>query len=331
MTTPKCQRCDRESPNAFLCPHCADHLRETLRELPWWLDKLFESAVGQVRLGDGGKRAHDPGLLKYTGQNGDERLADDLAQGEITVAKLAATGRANAAASNLYNGAHNTLATWIRDICESRGVTYLAPRELVWNFIGPLRPTERRQKRPKDPGNIETTGTHTPMAMWLIQHVSAIVMHEAAGECANDIEDLRLAVERAVNRREAPMFCGLCPNELADDHAKDCDKGHPHECGTRLEARKKAANVTCPSCKATHDVETLQRKIFEDNADYGYTSGEIHTVMNAMGMSIGESTLRRWIARRELVPMNWHSGSPKYHLGDVKKLREKGQHATTKR
>lgn len=322
MTTPKCQRCDRESPNAFLCPHCADHLRETLRELPWWLDKLFESAVGQVRLGDGGRRGTRAAEL-----HGDDLVSDH----PLTAAKAAAMGRANAAASKLYNQAHGTLATWIRDLCESRGATYVAPRELVWNFIGPLLPHQRRQKRPKDPGTIETTGTHTPMTTWLAQHVSAIAMHEAAGECASDIEDLRLAVERAINRREAPMFCGLCPTEVADDHAKDCDKEHPHECGTRLEARKKASSVTCPTCKATHDVETLQRKIFEDNADFGYTSGEIHTVMNAMGMAIGESTLRRWIARRELVPMNWHSGSPKYHLEDVRKLREKGQHATTKR
>lgn len=319
MNKPKCQRCERECRDAFLCQSCSNHIREILRELPWWLDRLLESSVGQVRMGDGGRNPK-PEL------HGEDLVTDHA----LTIAQAAAMGRANTAASRLYARAHNTLATWIRDICESRGIDYRM-QIMESNFIGPMAEYQQRRAPRKDPGTLETSGTHTPMALWLAKHAPAIAMHEAAGECANDIEDLRLAVERAVNRREAPMFCGLCPNEVADDHAKDCDKEHPHECGTRLEARKKAANVTCPSCKATHDVETLQRKIFEDNADYGYTSGEIHTVMNAMGMSIGESTLRRWIAQRALLPMNWHSGTPRYHLDDVRKLREKGQHAVTKR
>lgn len=319
MNKPKCQRCERECRDSFLCQSCSNHIREILRELPWWLDRLLESSVGQVRMGDGGRNPK-PEL------HGEDLVTDHA----LTIAQAAAMGRANTAASRLYARAHNTLATWIRDICESRGIDYRM-QIMESNFIGPMAEYQQRRAPRKDPGTLETSGTHTPMALWLAKHAPAIAMHEAAGECANDIEDLRLAVERAVNRREAPMFCGLCPNEVADDHAKDCDKEHPHECGTRLEARKKAANVTCPSCKATHDVETLQRKIFEDNADYGYTSGEIHTVMNAMGMSIGESTLRRWIAQRALLPMNWHSGTPRYHLDDVRKLREKGQHAVTKR
>ena len=31
--------------------------------------------------------------------------------------------------------------------------------------------------------------------------------------------------------------------------------------------------------------------------------------------------------RGELLPMNWHSGTPRYHLNDVRKLRSKGQHS----
>lgn len=75
----------------------------------------------------------------------------------------------------------------------------------------------------------------------------------------------------------------------------------------------------------------MQRKVFQENADYGYEAGEILTAMNAMGMAVGESTLRRWIARRDLLPMNWHSGTPRYHLDDVRKLREKGQRAIGRR
>lgn len=190
---PKCQRCERDSPNGYLCPHCANHLRETLRELPWWLDRLLESAVGQVRLGDGGKRAHDPGLVKYTGQHGDERLSDDLAQGEITAAKLAATGRANAASSTLYRQAHGTLATWIRDLCESRGVTMW--RRERWHGTSSARCCRPSATR-SDQGRHADRHHRNPhsMALWLAQHVSTIVLREAAGELAGDIDGLRLAV-----------------------------------------------------------------------------------------------------------------------------------------
>lgn len=321
-STPKCQRCERESRNGFLCPHCTNGLRETLRELPWWLDRLMESAVGQVRLGDGGKRAHDPGLVKYTGQHGDDRLADDLAKGDITAAKLAATGRANAASSTLYRQAQNTLTTWIRDICETRGATYVAPCEMAWNFIGPLLPNQYRQKRPKDATLMPTTGTHTPMALWLANHAPAIAQHEAAGELARDIDELRLAVERAVNRRESPRFCGPCPTELTDDHAKDCDREHPHACETRLMARKSAASVTCPTCKGTHDIGELTTSIFDANGHLGYTVNEIHLVMEQFGMSLPERTFRRWRADRTIVPMMWRSGEPLYRLDDVRELRK---------
>lgn len=317
--TPKCQRCERECRDSFLCQSCSNHIREILRELPWWLDHLLESSVGQVRMGDGGRSSARQEL------HGEDLVTEHA----ITIAQAAAMGRANIAASRLYARAHNTLATWIRDICESRGIDYRM-QIMESNFIGPMAEYQQRRGPRKDPGTLETSGTHTPMALWLAKHAPAIAMHEAAGECARDIADLRQDVERLINRRESLRYCGPCPTEIAEGHA-ECDREHPHDCGTRLQAQQKASSVTCPSCKASHEVEALQRKIFEENADFGYEAGEILTAMNAMGMSVGESTLRRWIAQRALLPMNWHSGTPRYHLDDVRKLREKGQHAVTKR
>lgn len=307
--TPKCQRCERECRDSFLCQSCSNHIREILRELPWWLDRLLESSVGQVRMGDGGRSSARQEL------HGEDLVTDHA----LTIAQAAAMGRANTAASRLYARAHNTLATWIRDICESRGIDYRM-QIMESNFIGPMAEYQQRRSPRKDPGTLETSGSHTPMALWLAKHAPAIAMHESAGECARDITDLRQDVERLVNRRETPQFCGQCPTELEVGHG-ECDQTHPHPCGTRLETRKHATTVTCPKCKADHDIEELTKAIFDANGHLGYTASEIHVVMEKLGMSVPESTFRRWKADRAIEPVMWRSGDPLYRLDDVRKLR----------
>jgi hypothetical protein len=45
----ECQRCGGRA-TLFLCPRCESHLDKLLRELPWWLERLTETAVGATRL-----------------------------------------------------------------------------------------------------------------------------------------------------------------------------------------------------------------------------------------------------------------------------------------
>lgn len=51
----KCKRCDRAT-EMFVCKTCVAELRKQLADLPYWIDRLAETAIGQAHLGDGGKR-----------------------------------------------------------------------------------------------------------------------------------------------------------------------------------------------------------------------------------------------------------------------------------
>jgi hypothetical protein len=120
-----CTRCGAKANNAFLCRKCLLTAQTTLADLPWWLNRLTEAAVGQTRMTDnvGRKSARRKDL------DGDAELAaciellpkaDDLekartARQKQSLAHAVATGGVNLRASellaeiadSLYNKAKN--------------------------------------------------------------------------------------------------------------------------------------------------------------------------------------------------------------------------------
>ena len=51
----ECRRCGAKA-QLFLCPRCTTTLQRTLDDLPWWLNRLTEAAVGQTRMSDNAGR-----------------------------------------------------------------------------------------------------------------------------------------------------------------------------------------------------------------------------------------------------------------------------------
>lgn len=89
----ECQVCGAKS-QLFLCKDHVAELRDTLSGLPRWIRHLAETAHGQTRLGDAGRRTR----------------ADE------------APLRVNLRASDLMDAVANTLRTWVRHACDVRGV-----------------------------------------------------------------------------------------------------------------------------------------------------------------------------------------------------------------
>lgn len=89
----ECLCCARKT-DLFLCSSCQGELRRQLADLPWWMERLAESALGQTKLGDGGRRIRtDESPIRF-----------------------------NDKSSTLYADIHNTLVCWARGICENRGL-----------------------------------------------------------------------------------------------------------------------------------------------------------------------------------------------------------------
>lgn len=297
----ECLHCERKS-DLFLCGPCTSDLNNMLKDMPWWLDRLAETSIGQARLSDPGPRQHRVGLEQYAdpkpalddkgGTEGQRRLERDLADQRFR-ARLLSMGGVNASASDLFDDVQNMLGSWVRDVCERRGVDV------------PFIPTAVR------------------MSMWLHKHVSALASAECADETFTDVSDAMEKIRRAVNRPAPPKTCGPCPT-----YGRHTDKGFVIEdtrsqCGTRLEARENAVEVRCPTCKQTHNVEALTTKLTNDMHYMSFTIKQLLDVVLPRGNEhIPRRTLYDWAAKGRLKATGEEAdGTPKYMLADVRILR----------
>lgn len=287
----KCQVCEGRA-QLRLCLTHEVILRDSLRDLPWWLERLAEAATGNVRLGDGGRRATRVSELdELAGPDGSDKLARALAANKLRRDRLLAAGRVNAKASRLQAAATNTLTTWVRHLCETRGID--VPRM-----------------------------TAAECAQWLAKHSHAIASDEAAKECHDDIVDLTDRIRRIVNRPSPPVFCGPCPTLLTDEErAKLIDDGEEdrEECHTRLYAPPKADQVTCPRCGFEYDVKELQAWCWDNCDDKSFTLVQLcHVVLPPLGHVMKHRTLQRFVRKHEIMPTGQHAHVPTYQLGQVR-------------
>lgn len=321
----ECLRCGAKS-QLYLCQSCADKVRDMLIELPWWLDRLNETAIGQAALGTPARKTRrEPRHL-----NGDDTVAShieafpddtetDLDEARRQREKAArrhalAAGGIHTGAAELLDTIANFLSTWIRDLCET-------------NRIEP--PTLRYPKN----------------AVWLAERLNLLAGHLAADEFADELSERLRAIRRIINRPTPPRFIGPCPGSLDTGHDRDCHRRHPHRCDTALSAHRGAIEVTCPSCRAVHNIERLEDQQIKEIEHQRFTRAELHKVLEWLGEPIPRQTMHDWLKPRKLTrppriepPMLRPAGyrrtdgrigaarhsdddKPVYRLADVRRLR----------
>ncbi len=297
----ECRRCARPT-DAYICGHCVKGLREQLHDLPWWLSRLAETALGQVRLGDGSTvrtRRKDEGLTRYADETktdhgttlGDDHLDADIAGGKLAVDKVLALAGINTRAEDLHTQAHAMLGWWVATACEQRGI------EHPW------------------------LNTASARARWLERHVTAIAGNDDAERCCEDVDHLTRAIERMVNRPVAPIPIGPCDADAPDGVLERRRESGDYEtqCGLALKARKGVRTVTCPQCATEHNVEVVINRVMAQQHDRLFTIRElIDLVLPRLDRAVKQTTLERWI-NRGLVPMRGADdrGAQMVRLGDV--------------
>lgn len=292
-----CQSCGAKS-DVYLCNRHIEDLRKLLADLPWWIARLDEAVVGQVKLrssGRGGSRRepfkgddqalapcacghpeHEVVACRVWNPELAEPCACDDYQPVFQQQKLRAqflsAGRVNARASRHLDAMRNSLTTWIRHICETRGIRLVHPR-----FIGPLRVNEAR-------GPHRNSGDY---ARWLAVNVHAIACDESAGQCYAELDGHQQAIARIVNRPIPRKYLGNCPTY---------DESTRVTCGKELEASEDDIQVFCPKCRRTHNCNWLQMLMVNDKARKRMTAREILELNKRIPEEyrIPERTLRRW-------------------------------------
>ncbi|MGQ9348930.1 hypothetical protein [Mycolicibacterium gilvum] len=309
----ECRRCERKA-TLYLCNYCIDTLRTQLRELPWWLDRLAETALGQAKLSDGGRRATRRDVL-----HGDDSLASHIeplrackcaedAECLCNVDKarkrrerdalhhILAAGRVNARASAEYDRIQNRLGTWIRDICETRGM------------------------------GLPQLNTASSMAVWLAKNVMAIAGQEDADKCCDEVADSIKAIERAVNRPPPARSIGPCITDPAPDEVLERrrDSGDmTTRCNLELSAGHKAKSVTCPRCEVTHpDVEEVLQQNIAEMGGMNFTVRQlVDVVLPKLDEPVPQRTLERWVEHGWIEVRGELRGAAMVRLDDVRELR----------
>lgn len=313
----ECQRCGSKS-QLFLCNQCTIRLHRNLIELPWWLNRLTESAVGQVKMSDNGGRRTAP----RTGVKGDALLAQciepfpnerevDLERArrqreKAALAHALSAGGVNARASEQLAAIADGLQYWVKDLCDSRGIQYRPLRFRGVRFVGPLRPGEVRKAKPSAAG--------ADYALWMAEHVSAIASSESAVDIVGDVEVFLEEIEKIVNR-PIPTIYLKCQTWNEDER---------EVCGMELRAKADLIEVHCRKCKETHNVNRLRLAMNEAVKREKLTLNQILEYNRTLlrEFQVNERTLRRWRQQSKLLPCAHNDGGePLYMWSDVEKLR----------
>lgn len=207
--TPICQ-CGQPAPDAFLCRRCASVLERILAELPATLDDLQTTITRQSRTSKGGG-------------------------GKPTKASEAPLPF-DVHASEVLDRTRNGMSTWIRHVCEVRGVPLPA--------IGdPLRPA-----------------SNGAMATWLVTHIQSILADEWAPQLLADLKQLQYELRAAVDNREY-RYAGPCTAVLqmgeVYEVSPDVVAIRPttrETCGAPLRVRTGGKTITCRTCGAEYDL-----------------------------------------------------------------------------
>jgi hypothetical protein len=337
MTATTCQTCGGRATDAFLCRNCQAELRDMLTDLPWWIDRLAETSIGQANLGDGARRttSEPRGLVEYAdataatdgmgGTEGDRRLERDLTAGKFGRDKVLAAGRVNPRASRLLDMVQNSLVTTIRDLCESRGVDLRSVRAYPPSFIGPL---------PAGAIRCEYRGGARFVALWLAEHVSAIAASEDAGQTYAEIAQFAYSdnqreseIVKAVNRPLSTRWFGKCPTWVDEKRSS---------CAVELYGRQGCIEVYCRACRQTHKADRLLLLLMNDLETKKITFDRILKAnrMQPEDRRVPERTLRYWRQHgklkvrgyrrpngRDVINRHSDEDEPLYLWPDVRKLR----------
>lgn len=265
----KCRKCSQKC-DLFLCNDCIDQLEEHLNEIAWLIGELEITLTGQdvLTTGSVGQSSEEPSPIRFDSQGNPNSIADQT---------------------------RNAVTTWVRDLCETRGLAFEPVRVVSLDFIGPL-PDERWRRLPK-----RYQPTAADAAEWLAEHVHAIAADPGAARCFKEMADLRASALRMINRPDR-HFAGPCPTIKAYSRT-----GKAIECGKFLYGATDERSITCPACKQPVDVQRNRQRAWREGDRL--TERILLKRLKDIEEPVSERQLYRWLRQRKLAPVGWlHKG-----------------------
>lgn len=279
------RKCGRPT-GEFLCSDCTSVLADVLEGVPWLLEQLAVTALRLDRVNSGlraGKRPDRP--LPF-----------------------------NPEAAELHASLDNSITTWVRHLCESRGIGYVPVGYVAAAFMGPLPRGGRRVP-------VDYVETSAGTARWLLEHVDAVRLDEAGGDIFREITGLAEASLAAINPPPGLVFRGPCPTLL-----RTSKHGQAAECGTALYADRELQFIVCDRCNVRHDVSLLEQQLLARIGAQVFELGDLLRVLRELGNPIPRGTVASWISRGQLKAQQHNGGRPLYRVDDARRLRNLASH-----
>lgn len=319
----RCDVCDAET-DARLCLGCTAELEQALAELPADLTDLQAvatlQAAGPMGLGDPRRQ--------WEGRPTAEALD--------VMPWVFAPG-----ASDLIWTAANTLTTWVRHLCESRGIDapQIAERRhqirrlavvrnrWAWRYIDVFTPF----------GNQPLA----PIATWLLANLAAVRQDEAAAQIHDEITWLHTSMDAAiVGRAGLEEFYGRCDSpdvrvlparpvaapigprcygltscgHGSCDEIRDAETGHPlvtvlGRCNADLYAEPDADVIECRACGVGYTAAERKKAVREQGRDTIGTVSEVVAALTKLGRAVHVETVNSAIRRGRIQVrgLNGHS------------------------
>lgn len=287
-TTLTCAVCGAAT-QTYLCAKHLNEIREALRSLPTDLADLeavaTRQAKGPLGLGDPG-RQWTPQSTSDTDARAD--LPARLRRTAGPIALPSTPWPYAPHASDMAWAVINTVSTWWRHICETRGL-----------------PADG------DP------------RVGLLRNLDAIGLDEAAAQIHDELTSIRDAVDRAViGRMVETKFLGRCDlpdiRVIVEDDALLPTLGY---CGAEMYAKVNDKVFVCEVCGATYDVVQRRADLAERIADEWQRPYLIAAGLTELDQPVKVETLYKWISRKLVKQVGIDDeGHALYRVGDVQAM-----------
>ncbi|PRX90844.1 hypothetical protein [Allonocardiopsis opalescens] len=267
--------CYRRVRDATVCTPCIAELRRALGRVPELAAELDTAVTRGDRMGggSGGRRSAEAPLVF------------------------------NAGASEVGWVLRNALVTWVRVLANAYGEDQPPRRPPRY---GPVC----RRCAHASCAEIRRGGAGLPednlpaMAGWLSARAERVRLHEAGGECVDEVLAALAEVLPVLDLPVERAYVGPCAS-----------------CGADLYTRPGAPTATCRDCGHAHDADARLGLLHRWADAHLGTAAEVAGAVSRMGRPVTAELLRKWVQRGKLAqyPPDPRDDRrrPRYRVGDV--------------
>lgn len=280
------------STDAALCKRCTAEIERALAELPADLADLqavaTRQAAGPLGLGHG-----------HYCERVDPREAWQPSDAPTDEPWVFAAG----AADQLW-AVGNTLSTWIRHLCESRGIESPRASRGTWTTRRRLRITRNRAHWWVE--RVFIPSTDQPLSVlidWLLSNLDAVRCDVAAAQIHDELTSLPIENRRWIMLPPPEEeFHGLCDSpDVRADLIDGAITPRVSTCGTRLWSREKAQRIDCPTCGATYTRAERQASMLAELVDTLGTVRQVAATLTTLGRPVTVNQINHWVKRGQIA------------------------------